>query len=250
MNSKKNIVSYGRFKDLPWFDPIAKSKVIVFGQGGIGSWVTLFLARAGADVIIVDMDTVDEGNLAGQLYGPKEVGLPKVEAMYNVVTALCGENNVTPMNIEVKDDESAQWYRLLSRVDVVVVSFDNIPMRKLVYEKWRKNGKAASLFVDGRMSSENGNIFTIDKTDHADNFEFYEGSFFEAGEVKPLPCSAKATSHCGAFIGTIITASITNWFTNQLESVPMKRTLLQQLDFHLPLLFFESYDNQTRLQTT
>lgn len=243
MNSKKNVSSYGRFKDLPWFDPIAKSKIMVFGQGGIGSWVTLFLARAGADLVIVDMDIVDEGNLAGQLYGSAEVGMKKVAAMFDVVTRLCGENNVTPMNVEVKDDEKAQWYGLLARMDVVVVSFDNIPMRKLVYEKWRKNGKAESLFVDGRMSSENGNIFTISKTDPESAFEFYEGTFFEAGDVEPLPCSAKATSHCGAFIATIITASITNWFTNKLEAMPMKRTILQQFDFHLPLLFFESYGN-------
>lgn len=36
MNSKENIKSYGRFKGLPWFDPISKSRIMVLGQGGIG----------------------------------------------------------------------------------------------------------------------------------------------------------------------------------------------------------------------
>jgi tRNA A37 threonylcarbamoyladenosine dehydratase len=66
MNSKKTLTYYGRFKDTPWFDQLSNSRVIVFGAGGIGSWLSFFLARTGSDVVVVDMDTVEDHNLGLQ----------------------------------------------------------------------------------------------------------------------------------------------------------------------------------------
>lgn len=225
---------FNRFTAAPWFEKIRDSRIMVFGVGGVGSWLTMYLARTGASIIVVDMDTVDDVNLSGQLYGPNQIGKSKVDAIVEVVSSLNNEVNITPINIEVKDDEKSQWYSYLKLCDVVVTGFDSLPPRQLVYEKWKKAGKADSLFLDMRMSMEQGNILTVNKG-KVNEEELYESSFFSAEEAVQQPCSAKATSHCGALIASLSTSIITNWFTDKgdFRNVPRK------LDFYLPIVKFE-----------
>lgn len=226
---------YRRFSGAPWFDNINNSKIIVFGQGGIGSWLSFFLARTGASLFVVDMDTVEDHNLGGQLYGEKQIGKPKVEAIKEVIENLCTSSVVNTLNCKVEDDETSDWYSYLAVCDVVCVSFDNLPTRKLVFEKWKKNGKEGSLFVDGRMSMVQGNVLTVRKGNEED-YHLYEDSFFSEGEAAPLPCSAKATSHCGALTASLMTAQITNWFTDKGDFSVVNK----QLDFYLPIMEFEN----------
>ena len=60
---------------------LSESKVIVFGVGGVGSYVCEALARAGVGAMeIVDKDTVDVTNINRQLIAlHSTVGLPKVK---------------------------------------------------------------------------------------------------------------------------------------------------------------------------
>ena len=50
------------------FDKIKKSKIILFGVGGVGGFVAEFLVRAGVEnLTIVDFDIIDETNLNRQI---------------------------------------------------------------------------------------------------------------------------------------------------------------------------------------
>lgn len=68
---------------LDTFGTITRSKVIVFGVGGVGSWAAEALVRSGfADVTIVDADTVAASNINRQLPATSStVGCVKVEVM-------------------------------------------------------------------------------------------------------------------------------------------------------------------------
>ena len=48
-----------RFKDAPWF-PKEETAIIVGGAGGIGSWLSLLLSRAGFYPIVYDYDRLEE----------------------------------------------------------------------------------------------------------------------------------------------------------------------------------------------
>jgi len=194
MSSKKISNYYGRFKDTPWFDQLSNSRVIVFGAGGIGSWLTLFLARTGADVVVVDMDTVEDHNIAGQLYGNPDVGKTKVQAIKDVVSRLCGETKVNILHEEVSVDKEGRWKQVLKMGDVVCVTFDSIKAREIVYNYWFENAKEHSLFMDGRMSVENGQVFSVHEDDEPEVFTHYENSFFEDSSIPQAPCTIKATS--------------------------------------------------------
>lgn len=62
-------------------EKLNKSKVAIFGIGGVGSFVVEGLVRAGVgNFILIDHDTVSETNLNRQIIATtKTIGLPKVE---------------------------------------------------------------------------------------------------------------------------------------------------------------------------
>lgn len=236
MNSKTNIQSYGRFKNLPWFDKISQSTIFVGGAGGIGSWLTLFLARTGANVIVIDMDTVEDHNIAGQVYGELEVGEKKVKALHNVIKGFCMEDNITSIDTEITE-EGGQWQAFIRRSDAVCVGFDNLKARGLVYKEWKTNGKKGSIYLDGRLSAESGQIYFLTTDSTEDDLLAYEQTYFDESEKVELPCTMKATTHCGAFIASLMTAQITNWFNNISGNI-MPRTV-SNIEFHLPLMMID-----------
>ena len=64
-------------------DALASASVIVFGIGGVGSYVTEGLARAGVGrITLVDKDTIDISNINRQLPAlHSTVGRPKAQVM-------------------------------------------------------------------------------------------------------------------------------------------------------------------------
>ncbi len=62
-------------------EKLQKSKVAIFGIGGVGSYVVEALVRAGiANFILVDKDIVDLTNLNRQIIATRDtIGMPKVE---------------------------------------------------------------------------------------------------------------------------------------------------------------------------
>ena len=64
-------------------EKLRKSRVAVFGLGGVGSWCAEALARAGVGTLaLVDKDRVEESNLNRQLVAlTSTVGRPKAEVM-------------------------------------------------------------------------------------------------------------------------------------------------------------------------
>lgn len=75
---------YDRQEDLGLNIP---GEVCVIGLGGVGSWVALDLALLGArKVILVDPDVVEENNLNRTPFAFFQVGMPKVEAVAQLIT--------------------------------------------------------------------------------------------------------------------------------------------------------------------
>lgn len=77
-------------------EKLQKSKVAIFGIGGVGSYVLEGLVRAGVgNFILVDKDEVDITNLNRQIIATKEtVGKPKVEVAKERVLSINPNANV------------------------------------------------------------------------------------------------------------------------------------------------------------
>lgn len=98
-------------------EKLAKSKVILFGLGGVGSYTAEALARAGiGEITLVDSDCVSFSNLNRQLCALRStVGKPKVEVVrdrlldinpgckINILQKFCLPENIDEFNLQRYD---------------------------------------------------------------------------------------------------------------------------------------------------
>jgi sulfur carrier protein ThiS adenylyltransferase len=63
---------------------LKSAKVAIAGTGGLGSNIAVSLARLGVgELLLVDYDTVEPGNLNRQHYGISHIGMKKTDALKN-----------------------------------------------------------------------------------------------------------------------------------------------------------------------
>lgn len=198
---------FDRFKDAPWF-PDREEIVMVGGAGGIGSWLTFFLVRAGFRPTVYDFDVIEEHNLGGQLFRPNDIGSLKVNALSDIIHKFCGEQINTVS--DAINAESPTHYFMFS-------AFDNMKARKDLFEVWKRsieNCPVTPIFIDGRLEMEQLQIFAITP----ENMNQYEQEhLFDDSEVEDAPCTMRQTSHSAAMIASHMVAIFTNHITNIYE---------------------------------
>jgi len=211
-----------RFSDLPWYDP--NHDIVVGGVGGIGSWLSMLLGRAGYSLHLFDDDIIDETNMAGQLYKTSSIGSNKTEVIRDSI-------------IEYSNNFSDTYGRYTSgspASPIMFSCFDNMEARKTMFNNWAAQDDR-SIFIDGRMIAEAMQIFAV----LPGNEDKYIETLFDDDEVQEQPCSAKATSHTGAIIGGFMMSILSNHMSNinldlEFREVPFKTT------FEIPLLTFNT----------
>ena len=63
-------------------EKLARARVAVCGLGGLGSAISIALARCGVGHLhLIDFDCVDLSNVNRQQYALSQIGMPKPEAM-------------------------------------------------------------------------------------------------------------------------------------------------------------------------
>ena len=210
-----------RFKDAPWF-PKEETNVIVGGAGGIGSWLTLLLSRAGFYPVVYDFDVLEGHNLAGQLYTQKdaEIGALKVDALKGLCKHFA-DTDITVMAEKYTKDSMSHNY--------IFSAFDNMQARKDMFAAWKEYVKeweefksladisketnvnlAEPIFIDGRLTAEQMQIFCVTP----DLIAEYEKHLFDDSEVEDAPCTMKQTSHSAAMIASHMVGFFTNHMTN------------------------------------
>ena len=142
-----------------------KSKVVVFGAGGVGSYVIEALARAGVGhLVIVDGDKVDETNINRQIIAlHSTIGLPKVEAAKKRVL------DINP-NIEVQTREefflSESEDFLDETINYVVDAVDTITAKIEIIERAKKHNipVISSMGTGNKLDPTRFEIADISKT--------------------------------------------------------------------------------------
>lgn len=196
-----------RLKDAVWLR-YSKPYILVAGAGGIGSWTTLFLARAGLAPFLVDFDTIEVHNMGGQMFSKDQIGKSKVSAVQENVKKFCDKE------IVIFEERVGTDYHNMG--PFVVAAFDNMEARKNLSEAWYKScgDNPEALFIDGRLTAEQIQIICVTP----DKYERYKKEYlFSDSEVEDTICTFKQTSHAAALIGAHITGFITNHFSNLVE---------------------------------
>jgi len=113
-----------------------RPEVCVVGVGALGSHLVQFIRNEAVDVKVIDMDRVEQKNVASQFHGKPGVGKSKVAALQQTMDFLFKRpiatisNKLVAANIDV----------ILKGASLVVDCLDNGTSRKLVQDHARARG--------------------------------------------------------------------------------------------------------------
>ena len=112
---------------------LKNAKVIVFGVGGVGSFVCEALARGGVGTIsLVDNDTVSESNINRQLVAlSSTVGLNKTDVMRDRILEINPDCNVTSIPCFYTKEKEVN----ISGFDYVVDAIDTVTSKLTLIEE-------------------------------------------------------------------------------------------------------------------
>lgn len=203
-------LSTARFSKAEWFNEVQQMNIGVFGVGGIGSNAAYTIGHLHPmSMRLVDPDKVDEVNLAGQLFDSQEIGEYKVDVIRRRLT------NLHYFTIYAERRRITS-FEPLGATDIVVAGFDNMSARKDLFNAWKRNHKSNSLFIDGRMSVNVFQLFSMRPQDK-DRIADYETNWlFDDEQADTTVCSYKQTYFCATMMSGVITSLIINHAQNRV----------------------------------
>lgn len=232
-----------RFSGASWYQSILEhniNPIQIWGTGGIGSWSSLFLARAGFDVQFMDNDYLELGNFSGQFFTKEGIGMSKVKALYRALTdtviARFGQDFI-PKTFFLNSDDydlSDIFYISSHKYTIICSCFDNMTARKNLFKSFLHTMQVLSereeqdlsdkfLFIDGGLSMEYFRIYCIKGNDEQAKTKYSnEVLSLNDNDFEDDVCSMKQTSHIAAMIGAQITSFITNFISNKHDNVEAK----------------------------
>lgn len=225
-----------RFSGAIWYEKITKQTVVIGGQGGIGSWVTMILSRMHpAQIYMYDPDTVETVNLAGQCYGTESIGKKKVNAMATFA--------MTFSNYHVCMAIPSRFTPDTLPGDIMIGGFDNMDARKVFFNVWKKyvsrhSNPEKCLFIDGRLAMSDFQVFCITGDDTFNQKRYESDWLFSDAEADETICSMKQTTYCACMIGSVIVNLFTNFIANQVS--PMSHDLPFKTFYDANMLYFKT----------
>lgn len=226
--------NFSPFKGLPWFEQASLTSATIGGAGGIGSWLSFFLTRAGIKIQVIDFDNLEERNLGGQFFMRDSVGLSKVKALNDAISKFTPTSSYSFINGRIQNYQV--YINSFS-------AFDNMEARKVMFRKWKNDlsslpmsEKYKSIFIDGRLEAEFFQIYCVTPN----RIEQYEETLFDDDSIAEVACTVKQTSHVAAMIGAYMTSFFTNHLTNIAEKSKVREVPFK-FEVFLPLvLAYES----------
>lgn len=175
------------------------SKVHIVGCGSVGSTVAENLARCGVkNFVLYDFDVVEPHNIANQMFTQRHVGMPKVEALKEILIDI---NPEIANTIELRPDGWTEKSKRMS--GYVFLAVDSIEIRRQIVEKYMNNMNIKAMF-DIRTSLESAQHFAADWTNYQMKKDFLSSMQFshdEAADETPV-------SACGITLGVATTVRL------------------------------------------
>jgi len=145
---------------------LQKSKVAVFGVGGVGSFVVEALARAGiGEITLVDYDTIAESNINRQIHANHEtVGKYKVDEMEKRIKQINPDCKVNIYKVFYNPDNEDKI--IDSTFDYVIDAVDNVTAKLAIIQQAKKcNVRVISAMGTGnKLDPTKFEIVDISKT--------------------------------------------------------------------------------------
>ena len=103
-------------------EKLGRARVAVCGLGGLGSAISIALARCGVGHLhLIDFDCVDLSNVNRQQYALSQIGMPKPEAMAEEIRRFSPYIEIRTSHVKMTPDNAKE---LLSDADYICEAFD------------------------------------------------------------------------------------------------------------------------------
>lgn len=219
-------------KSAEFFNPESvKETINLIGCGSVGSTVAELLARFGLTrVNLYDFDTVEEHNLANQMFTTKNLYKPKLEGVYDRWTEI---NPEAAKNIKLFG-EGWNGQKLSGYVFLCV---DNIELRKRIVEENKYNINIKAMF-DFRTALVSAQHYAADWSKDGDIAAFLDTMDFTHAEAeKNVPVSACKVSLCVMpTVWSVAMAGVVNFVNFVKEGKLEKAMILKPFDFETLIL--------------
>jgi len=187
--------------------------VHIIGCGGLGSPIALILAKMGAQKInLYDLDTVEVENINNQLFGLKDIGQTKVEAVKNNIEMLSGIRLSDIRTFHGDILKNTNFKPLNS--DIVILSLDSNDVRRRIYKQLMENS-FFGLIIDPRMA---GLVFSVYASVGTKALKYEDWTPVD-DKVREDVCTAKAiafnTFGCASVASGIIRKYLNDEFSGQ-----------------------------------
>ena len=133
---EQTLLRYSRQILLPQIDiegqqKLLDSHVVLFGLGGLGSPISMYLAAAGVgELTLIDFDVVELSNLQRQIvHSTADLNRPKVESAKDRLVALNPQVTVHTINEQL---DEAGMTEIIASADIVVDGTDNFDTRFMI----------------------------------------------------------------------------------------------------------------------
>lgn len=181
-----------------------EAQVVVVGAGMLGSWVTATLARYAGHVHLWDDDAVEPENLGCQMYGAKDIGDNKAQAVAEMLLGL-------PITAYPARMEDLGKFLTAHPCDVVVSAVDTMAGRRAFATAAMK--AETPLFVDTRATGETAAVLTAyNKT----GYKEYLAALFRDEDIPDGPCGERGTSYVGMWVGSYVGALVNKFFQGRM----------------------------------
>lgn len=119
---------------------LKNKKVVLFGIGGVGSYVAEALARCGiGQLTLVDSDNVDVTNINRQLIAlHSTLGLPKAEVAKNRILDINPDAKIEAICSFFNSDNASQFH--LKEFDYIIDAIDTVTSKLIIIETAKKLG--------------------------------------------------------------------------------------------------------------
>lgn len=178
-------------KSFEFFNPDkCKDRIHIIGCGSVGSTVAELLARFGLTKIsLYDFDTVEPHNIVNQMFVHRQVGMPKVEAVREILLEINPEMDIV-MHPKGWTDQPLDGY--------VFLAVDNIELRAKIVKENLYNDFIKAMF-DFRTGLTNAEHFAADWSELKARKDFLNTMNFTHEEAKlNAPVSACNVALCVA----------------------------------------------------
>ena len=184
-------------------DEINQYTIKVFGVGSVGSHVARILAKTGfKNIELIDRDKVSSENISPQAYNFQQIGMPKVEAMAEILKNEAGLTNIITINEEINEETE-----VIPLPDTIYCCFfDSFEARKMLFDKLKDY---PIIWVDGRIGMFNMRHYLIDCREKKE-VEEYEKTLTH-GKVTELACGEKACAPVNNELAGKIVSNIVNY---------------------------------------